>query len=149
MAERILRFHPADKIFHAVNAVTWFDDQVVPQLRRLPASFLQDPVRSGGSSAPRSLQRRPKDELPHFLLHDVWSCRHRLDALLLRSGDSEGRFLVDVHVPCLGLHHLLVDGRRCSHPVGSALLGTLQGYLGSGRRHDLLRSCRTPLSEVA
>ena len=24
MAERILRFHPADKIFHAVNAVTWF-----------------------------------------------------------------------------------------------------------------------------
>lgn len=24
MAERILRFHPADKVFHAVNAVTWF-----------------------------------------------------------------------------------------------------------------------------
>ena len=24
MAERILRFHPADKVFHGVNAITWF-----------------------------------------------------------------------------------------------------------------------------
>ena len=24
MAERIMRFHTADKVFHAVNAITWF-----------------------------------------------------------------------------------------------------------------------------
>lgn len=210
MAERILRFHPADKVFHAVNAVTWFallftgaavyfcnlSDETANNLMiwhiwiavvytfNLIGYLVFAPHRFAATlnalltwdmdtikwfrnfgGYPRRFFKIPfgpvevppqgrynggqKDELSHFLLHDVWPRRYRLDAFLLRSCDSERCLLVDVYLPCLGFHHLLVDGCVCSHPLGFALLGTLQGHLGSGRRHDLLRSCRAPLSEVA
>ena len=196
--DRILRFHAADKIFHGVNAITWFallfsglyvyfmhpakeaaenamlahlilggiftfnllafvllspdrfalimkacmewDMNTIKWFRNFggyPRRFFKIPF--GPVEVP--LQRWSEDVLSHLHGHDRGFSRYRLDALARCSFNGQNGLHVDVLLPCLGLHHLLLNGRRRSHPVGSPLDGTLQGYLALWPGYDLRTRC--------
>lgn len=207
---RILRFHAPDKVFHSLNAITWFallftgayvyfcepsaeaaeanmiahlilgaiftfnllgfivvapdrfalilraclewDRNTIYWFRNFggyPRRFFKIPF--GPVEVPPQGRYNGGQKASYLLFMGMiaalavtgWSALDR------RPAHRQAGLCVDVLLPRLGLDHRVGPRRVRPHPARSPFDGTLQGHLAPRPGYDLVRSRRTPCSDLA